>query len=157
MARVIPTPTGGGPVGTFEPKVLETLRANLPDTYLVAPNFQLKQQAHSALEYDFVVIAPHALFVVEAKEWYGRLTGDDTEWLINGFAYQFRPRGLSGGALSNWSDLCSHARKRRSRSRLDAPSTIVAGLRQEDGMTETDTDVDGWRVAAILPPPSCDA
>jgi serine/threonine protein kinase len=70
-------------VGAFEPKVLEALRSNLPDTYLVAPNFQLKQQAHSALEYDFVVVAPHALFVVEAKEWYGRLTGDDTEWLIN--------------------------------------------------------------------------
>ena len=34
-----------------------------------------------ALEYDFVVLAPHAVYVLEAKEWYGRLTGDDTEWL----------------------------------------------------------------------------
>src|SRR5258707_13411999 len=83
MARVISTPTGASAVGPFEPKVLDALRDNLPDSYLVAPNFQLKQQGHSALEYDFVVIAPHALFVIEAKEWYGRLTGDDTEWLIN--------------------------------------------------------------------------
>lgn len=83
MARVIATPTGGGPMGAFEPKVLEALRTSLPDTYLVAPNFQIKQHGHPALEYDFVVVAPHALFVVEAKEWYGRLTGDDTEWLIN--------------------------------------------------------------------------
>src|SRR5580700_11420906 len=83
MARIIPTPSGGGPVGPFEPKVLDALRSNLPDTYLIAPNFQLKQQGHSALEYDFVVLAPHALYVVEAKEWYGRLTGDDTEWLLN--------------------------------------------------------------------------
>jgi serine/threonine protein kinase len=28
-------------------------------------------------------MAPHALYVIEAKEWYGRITGDDTEWLIN--------------------------------------------------------------------------
>jgi len=83
MARVVLTPTGGGLVGPFEPKVFEALRDGLPDSYAVAPNFQLKQQGHSALEYDFVVLAPHAVFVVEAKEWYGRLTGDDTEWLIN--------------------------------------------------------------------------
>ncbi len=83
MARVIATPTGGGLVGPFEPKVLEALRSNLPNTYAVAPNFQLKEAGRSALEFDFVVLAPHALFVVEAKEWYGRLTGDDTEWLIN--------------------------------------------------------------------------
>lgn len=83
MARIIPTPSGGGPMGPFEPKVLEALRDNLPNNYLVAPNFALKQRGHSALEYDFVVIGPHAIFVIEAKEWYGRLTGDDTEWLIN--------------------------------------------------------------------------
>lgn len=83
MARVVNTPTGGGPMGPFEPKVLETLRSGLPNTYAIAPNFQLKEQGRSAFEYDFVVLAPHALFVIEAKEWYGRLTGDDTEWLIN--------------------------------------------------------------------------
>lgn len=83
MARVIATPSGGGPQGPFEPKVLEALRVNLPDSYVVAPNFVLKQKNRPSLEYDFVVIAPHSMFVVEAKEWYGRLTGDDTEWLIN--------------------------------------------------------------------------
>lgn len=83
MARVIPTPTSSGPVGPFEPKVLEALRIGLPNSYAIAPNFQLKQGNHPALEYDFVVLAPHAMFAIEAKEWYGRLTGDDTEWLIN--------------------------------------------------------------------------
>ncbi len=83
MASVITTPTGGGFVGPFEPNVLAALRDGLPNSYAVAANFQLKQHGHSALEYDFIVLAPHAVFVVEAKEWYGRLTGDDTEWLIN--------------------------------------------------------------------------
>ncbi|AUX23769.1 uncharacterized protein SOCEGT47_042990 [Sorangium cellulosum] len=83
MARLIPTPTSGGLVGPFERLVLETLLAQLPDSYGVAPNFQLKPRNHDALEFDFLVLAPHALYVLEAKEWYGRLTGDDTEWLLN--------------------------------------------------------------------------
>ncbi|NNC16693.1 protein kinase [Corallococcus exiguus] len=83
MARLIHTPTGGGLVGSFEPKVLDALLQELPDTFLIAPNFQLKQKGHDALEYDFVVVAPHAVYVIEAKEWYGRITGDDSEWLLN--------------------------------------------------------------------------
>lgn len=84
MARVIYTPSGGGgPVGPFEALVLETLRNALPRAWGLAPNFQLKQRGHDALEYDIVLLAPHALFVIEAKEWYGRLTGDDQEWLLN--------------------------------------------------------------------------
>jgi serine/threonine protein kinase len=83
MARLINTPTSGGLVGPFERLVLQTLLALLPDGYGVAPNFQIKQRNHDALELDFLVLAPHAIYVLEAKEWYGRLTGDDTEWLLN--------------------------------------------------------------------------
>lgn len=84
MARVIYTPSGGGgPVGPFEALVLETLRLALPRAWGLAPNFQIKQRGHNALEYDIVVLAGHALFVIEAKEWYGRLSGDDQEWLLN--------------------------------------------------------------------------
>lgn len=84
MARVIYTPSGGGgPVGPFEAQVLDALRNALPRAWGLAPNFQLKQRGQDALEYDIVLIANHALFIVEAKEWYGRLTGDDQEWLLN--------------------------------------------------------------------------
>lgn len=84
MARVIYTPSGGdGPVGPFEPQVLETLRLALPKAWALAPNFQIKQRGQDALEYDILLLAVHALFVIEAKEWYGRLTGDDQEWLLN--------------------------------------------------------------------------
>ena len=86
MARLIHSPTGSGPQGPFEPVVVETLRKSLPDDYLLLPNFSLKEQGRPGLEYDLVVIAPHAIYVVEAKEWYGRLTGDDEEWLLNGSA-----------------------------------------------------------------------
>jgi serine/threonine protein kinase len=84
MARVIYTPScGDGPVGPFEREVLETLRKALPHDWRLAPNFQLKQRGRDALEYDVVLLASYALFVIEAKEWYGRLSGDDQEWLLN--------------------------------------------------------------------------
>lgn len=83
MARLIHTPTGGGLVGSFERLVLDALVQRLPDSYTVAPNFQLKQHSRESLEYDFIVLAPHAVYVIEAKEWYGRLSGDDSEWLLN--------------------------------------------------------------------------
>lgn len=84
MARVIYTPSGAeGPVGAFEREVLETLRLALPRQWVLAPNFQLKPRDRDALEYDLVLLAPHAVYVIEAKEWYGRLTGDDQEWLLN--------------------------------------------------------------------------
>ena len=84
MARVTYTPSGAdGPVGRFEALLLETLRLALPRAWALAPNFQLKQRGHDALEYDVVCLASHAVFVIEAKEWYGRLSGDDQEWLLN--------------------------------------------------------------------------
>ncbi len=83
MARQIPTPSSGGLVGPFEPLVFQTLLQSLPASYAVAPNFQLKQKGTPAYEYDFIVLAPHAVYVIEAKEWYGRLSGDDSEWLLN--------------------------------------------------------------------------
>lgn len=75
---------GGGPVNAFEQKVVQHLLAALPSGYSLLPNFALRDQQGRAYEYDVVVFAPHALYVIEAKEWYGRLAGDDTEWLLNG-------------------------------------------------------------------------
>jgi len=83
MAKLIHSPMGSGPQGLFEQAVVESLVKGLPDTYRVLPNFSIKQSGQPSLEYDVVLLAPHAIFVLEAKEWYGRLTGDDTEWLLN--------------------------------------------------------------------------
>jgi serine/threonine protein kinase len=83
MAFLMHSPTGSGPVGEFEQKLVQHLLTALPNTYRVLPNFSLREQDRRAYEYDVVVLAPHAVFVIEAKEWYGRLSGDDTEWVLN--------------------------------------------------------------------------
>jgi len=83
MAELVTLPGVSGPQGPFERLVICTLKDALPSTYRVIPNIEIKQAGQPALEYDVIVLAPHALYVVELKEWYGRVTGDDTEWLIN--------------------------------------------------------------------------
>lgn len=83
MARLIPSPPGGAPPNPFEQLVLDTYKQKLPRTYQLLPNFVLKQGNRNACEMDIVVLAPHAIYVVECKEWYGHLTGDDWEWLLN--------------------------------------------------------------------------
>ncbi|NEZ64672.1 hypothetical protein D0962_18075 [Leptolyngbyaceae cyanobacterium CCMR0082] len=84
MARLISSPSGGTPLNAFEQLVLETFRRQLPRDYQLLPNFILKPSAHqNALELDILVMATHAIYVVECKEWFGRITGDDTEWLLN--------------------------------------------------------------------------
>jgi hypothetical protein len=86
MAYLIPSPPGGTPLSenAFEQLVLETFLQSLPHDYQLLPNFILKLSPRkNALELDIVVMATHAIYVVECKEWLGRITGDDTEWLLN--------------------------------------------------------------------------
>lgn len=82
MARVNILPGNEGPVGRFEQQVVERIRT-LPNTWTLFPNITIKQPGRDALEYDAVLLGPHAIYVLEAKEWLGRLSGDDTEWLLN--------------------------------------------------------------------------
>jgi serine/threonine protein kinase len=83
MACIILSPPGGTPPNKFEQLVLETYQKRLPRSYQLLPNFILKQGIRNAYEMDILVLAPHAIYVVECKEWYGQLTGDDWEWLLN--------------------------------------------------------------------------
>lgn len=80
----IKTVPGSSPVNEGERKVIEHLKANLPQTYTIIPNFQIIQRGHPPLEYDAVVIAPHAVYAIEIKDWHGTIDGDDHEWALNG-------------------------------------------------------------------------
>jgi serine/threonine protein kinase len=84
MAHLIPTPPSQNPPNAFEQLVVQTLLRELPADYGVMPPFSFKQHKdRPPFEVDVTVFAPHAIYLVECKEWYGRITGDDTEWLIN--------------------------------------------------------------------------
>jgi len=89
MAIIINPAHHEGGMGDGERRLLAFLEANLPSTYLLVPNVHLayrnpRNNAVDLLEYDVIVVAPHALYHLENKDWKGHLTGDDHTWRVNG-------------------------------------------------------------------------
>ena len=84
MAQLIEPPGGEGPVDEWERRVVAKLVRELPDNYIVIPNLLVTSAGGQRLEYDVVVIAPHAVYVVEVKGWRGPISGDRWEWLLDG-------------------------------------------------------------------------
>src|SRR5258708_38559790 len=78
---------GATPVNEGQRRVVDYLRNALPNTYTLIPNFQIAQHGHPPYEYDLAVIASHAVYVVEIKDWPGYISGDDSQWRIGS---QFR-------------------------------------------------------------------
>jgi serine/threonine protein kinase len=100
MARLIFPKHWEGYANDGERRVIEYLAKNLPlrgevlrdfdkwgaygEEYIVIPNFTLSRPGGLSLEVDGVVIAPHAVYLIETKDWRGRIEGDDQEWLLDG-------------------------------------------------------------------------
>src|SRR6266699_3872549 len=84
MGKLITLAGGDGPVNEGERRVIATLLEQLPDDYWVIPNVEILDRDGQTFEYDAIVIAPHAVYVLETKDWYGEIRIDDREWLVNG-------------------------------------------------------------------------
>src|SRR5207248_4554236 len=84
MAELIEIPGNGGPVNEGERRVIAALLEHLPANYFVVPNVEITDPGGQRYEYDAIVVAPHAVYVIEVKDWSGRIEGDDREWLVNG-------------------------------------------------------------------------
>lgn len=71
-----------------EKRLLKFLEVNLPDDYLIVPNGEYASKSPLGMmrywEYDCLVVAPHAIYHIENKDWGGELYGDDFAWFING-------------------------------------------------------------------------
>ena len=83
MAKMIVVP-GARPANQDEALVVNYLKEHLPDTYTLIPNIEIVERGRPAFEYDVIVVAPHAIFVVETKGWRGGIRGDDHTWLVAG-------------------------------------------------------------------------
>lgn len=84
MGQLISFPGNSGPVNPGERRVIEELIRRLPDDYQVVPNVEIGDNEGQPFEYDAIVIAPHAVYVIETKDWWGDIAGDAVEWLVNG-------------------------------------------------------------------------
>lgn len=77
----------GGP-NAGEKRLIDYLKENLPDDYYIVPNGEYAMKSPQGMvnywEYDCLVVAPHAMYHIENKDWGGNLIGDDFAWFING-------------------------------------------------------------------------
>jgi len=143
VAQLIELP-GGGPVDEWERMVVAKLVGGLPDDYTIIPNLLVTGASGQRLEYDVVVIAPHAVYVVEVKGWRGRIHGDRWEWLLSG---RRRPNPMlltERKAKALKSELVSHAQA-LGRVRVEA----VVVLANEQALLDL-TD-EGRRMVVRLP------
>lgn len=88
MAKICNPTHGAGPVNAGEDRLLKYLEVKLPDNYYIVPNGEYAHKNPQGMvqfwEYDCIVIAPHAIYHIENKDWAGQLYGDDFNWTING-------------------------------------------------------------------------
>ena len=87
MATIINPKFNTGPVNAGEERLLKFLEVNLPDGYYIVPNAEFANTNPRGgvqyLEYDCIVVAPHAIFNIENKDWGGHLEGNDHVWYLN--------------------------------------------------------------------------
>ncbi|MBY0425694.1 MAG: NERD domain-containing protein, partial [Cytophagales bacterium] len=85
MAEIVYCGKYDGPVNAGEERLHKFLEANLPEKYLILPGIELanvnpKNNQVQYLEYDCIVVTPHAIYNIENKDYSGRLEGDDDYW-----------------------------------------------------------------------------
>lgn len=96
-----------GPVNAGEQRLLDYLVAMLPSNYFVIPNLNIAITGQNRVmkywEYDCIVVAPHAIYHIENKDWAGNLEGDDWAWFRSGqeVANPHKTAGLKSRILAS--------------------------------------------------------
>jgi serine/threonine protein kinase len=88
MAKILKPPYFESVVNAGEKRLLDFLEVNLPENYFLIPNVEIastnpRNNRTQYWEYDLIVVAPHAVFNIENKDWKGRIEGDDNYWYLN--------------------------------------------------------------------------
>ena len=87
MGKILKPIQSDGPVNGGEQRLIDFLYLRLPDNYYIIPNGEYAAKIGGApqfFEYDCIVVAPHAIYHLENKDWGGQLVGDDELWFVNG-------------------------------------------------------------------------
>lgn len=88
MAKLIKPAYFSEVVNAGEQRLLDFLEIKLPENYTIIPNVEMvstnpRNRSTQYWEYDILVVAPHAIYNIENKDWRGRLEGDDNYWYLN--------------------------------------------------------------------------
>jgi serine/threonine protein kinase len=80
VAKVIPI---GTPVNEAERRTIAHLRDAFPDAYTVVHNFEIRRD-HQVYEIDIALIAPHAVYIIDAKGTRGAIEVQGNMWYPSG-------------------------------------------------------------------------
>ncbi len=88
MGKIIKPPYFDSVVNAGEKRLLDFLQIKLPDNYFLIPNVEIastnpRNNRTQFWEYDLVVVAPHAVYNIENKDWKGQIEGADDYWYVN--------------------------------------------------------------------------
>ena len=107
MAKIQKPIHDEGPVNAGEKRMLDFLSVKLPDNYIIVPNCNIPITGPNRVmkywEYDCIVVAPHAVYHIENKDWAGNLEGDDWAWFRSGqeVANPHKTAGLKSKILAS--------------------------------------------------------
>ena len=82
MAKVI-TEISGIPANDAERKAIGLLRDNLPDSWMLFHNFELRQ-GEEVFEIDLAVMSPHAVYLIDVKGTHGLIDVYGSKWYPDG-------------------------------------------------------------------------
>ncbi|WP_428912082.1 protein kinase domain-containing protein [Niallia sp. Krafla_26] len=73
----------GQPASEGERLLIRELQSTLSNDYIVYHNFEIPSGNGQFFEYDVVVVAPHAIYVIEDKYWHGVIKGNDSRIVLS--------------------------------------------------------------------------
>lgn len=125
MAKICNPKFSSGPVNAGEERLMKFLEVKLPDNYYLIPNGEYPsknpQGAVQYWEYDCIVVAPHAIYTIENKDYKGRLEANDDAWFCNGIE---KPNPIKSATYKS-KLLASYLKKKDSRFGLAWVDAIV--------------------------------
>lgn len=83
----------GEPENDGERRVIRFLDQHLPAPYRIYHSLE-RQSGGQTYEWDVIVLAPHAMFAIEVKDWPGHVVGNDREWVLQNGAVRRNPYPL---------------------------------------------------------------
>lgn len=81
------------PENDGERRVISYLDQKLPPEFRIYHTME-RHGGSQTYEWDILVLAPHALFCLEIKDWPGHIVGNDRDWLLNNGAIRRNPYPL---------------------------------------------------------------
>jgi hypothetical protein len=72
----------GETINDGERRVIKALRDGLPESWVVISNLYLRLTSATVLEIDAVVVGRDGIWVIETKDWGGKITGDALHWQL---------------------------------------------------------------------------